>query len=138
MRRHTLTTTLAVAAALTALSGTQAGAQMFRGPRIFTGPGGPTALTPGYGLVTSAPAPSAGTAYSSGYSGFAFNPTVRPYSYYAAVPPTPPREYVDYGNSGFAFYGRPYGHVYDRWSWTAMSNAPYGGVLARYYYPPVR
>ena len=95
------------------------------GPSVFTGPGGPVALTPGYG-----------TSYASGYSGGVGSYTP-PYSYYAAIPPMPARIYVGYGDDGFPFYGRPYGHVYDRWTWAYMSDSN-AGVLARYYYPPVR
>ena len=61
---------------------------------------------------------------------------VPPYSYYTAFP-DPARGYVGYGTNDFPFYGRPYGGPSDRWSWAAMSTAPYG-TLARYYYPPVR
>jgi hypothetical protein len=75
--------------------------------------------------------PSGSFTYSSAY--------VVPYSYYAAWPNWPARGYVGYGESDiFPFYGRPYGRVYDKWTWNYMSDAYYGGVLARYYYPPVR
>lgn len=68
------------------------------------------------------------TYYSSAY--------VPPYSYYAALP-WPPRAYVPYGPSDeFAFYGQPYGHPYDRWTWPYLSGGYYG-YLSRYYYPPV-
>lgn len=61
--------------------------------------------------------------------------TTYPYSYWAAWP-GPARGYVGYGASdGFAFYGSPYGHANDRWSWSSMSGQ---NVLSRYYYPPVR
>jgi len=66
-----------------------------------------------------------------------FDPAnVPPYSYYAAYP-RPARHYVGLGTNDFPFYGNPYGHPTDRWSWAAMSTNP-GGPLARYYYPPVR
>ena len=69
--------------------------------------------------------------YSSAYS--------VPYSYYAAWPNWPARGYVGYGpNDIFPYYGRPYGRVYDLWTWSYMSDSYYGGALARYYYPPVR
>lgn len=71
---------------------------------------------------------AAPVSYSSSY--------VPPYSYYAAYP-LPARSYVGYGSNDFPFYGRPYGSPSDRWTWAAMSSAPYG-TLARYYYPPVR
>lgn len=58
-----------------------------------------------------------------------------PYSYWAAWP-NQARQYVGYGASdGFAFYGSPYGHANDRWSWSSLSGQ---NTLARYYYPPVR
>ena len=56
------------------------------------------------------------------------------YSYYAAAPGSPARVYV--GPPQFPFYGKPYGHPNDRWSWQAMSDNGYG-TLARYYYPPL-
>lgn len=72
--------------------------------------------------------------YTSGYTGY----TV-PYSYYAAWPNWPARGYVGYGaNDIFPFYGRPYGRPYDHWTWPSLSESYYGGVLARYYDPPVR
>jgi hypothetical protein len=78
-----------------------------------------------------APVDFGGYTYSSGYS--------VPYSYYAAWPNWPARGYVGYGaNDIFPYYGRPYGHAYDLWTWPYMSESYYGGVLARYYYPPVR
>jgi hypothetical protein len=103
----------------------QVGGGVF-GPRVFTGPGGPVTLTPGY--VT----PSSVTVYSSAY--VPAGGVVKPYSYYVLPPSIPSREYV--GPPDFAFYGQPYGHVYDRWTWSYMSTAP-NGVLARYYYPPL-
>jgi hypothetical protein len=77
-----------------------------------------------------APAPVIGAPvyYSSIY--------VPPYSYYAALP-WPARGYVPYGpGDGFPFYGEPYGHPYDRWTWPYLSGGYYR-YLARYYYPPV-
>ncbi len=73
-------------------------------------------------------APSVNT-YPSGY--------VPPYSYWAAPAPYPPRLYV--GPTGdFAYFGRPYGHAYDFWTWPYLSGPPYyGGALNRYYYPPL-
>ena len=56
------------------------------------------------------------------------------YSYYFA-PGLPAREYV--GPPEFPFYGKPYGHPNDRWSWGALSGG-YQGTLSRYYYAPVR
>jgi hypothetical protein len=129
---RTLIAVLTVTLALAAASGGRAEAQMIGsglpgGPRVFTGPGGAVALTPGSAQPSAAPA--------SGYNGVGTYSL--PYSYYAAIPPMPARIYVDYGDSGFPFYGKPYGHVYDRWSWSSMSDSSQG-VLARYYYPPVR
>jgi hypothetical protein len=64
---------------------------------------------------------------------------VPPYSYSVAYQRSlPARIYVGYGDDLFPFYGRPYGKPTDAWSWSAMSSSPYGGTLARYYYPPVR
>ncbi|MFO0950049.1 MAG: hypothetical protein U0835_02645 [Isosphaeraceae bacterium] len=100
----------------------------------------PAALVLAAVLLAASPAPKPAAAGAWG-SDFTYTPVIRPYSYYAAIPPVSPRGYVGYVNpsdSGFAFYGRPYGHPYDRWSWDALSTAPYGGVLAKYYYPPVR
>lgn len=62
-----------------------------------------------------------------------------PYSYYAAWPNWPARGYVGYGQADiFPFYGHPYGRPYDPWTWPSLSESYYGGVLARYYYAPVR
>jgi hypothetical protein len=78
----------------------------------------------------SAPAPAGGTA---GYGSLS---PIWPYSYYAAWP-GPARGYVPYGPSDqFAFYGQPYGHAYDRWTWAYMGGG-YNRSLARYYYPPI-
>jgi hypothetical protein len=61
---------------------------------------------------------------------------VPPYSYYAAWP-RPARIYVPSGpGAEFPFYGRAYGHPYDRWTWTYLGGG-YDRNLARYYYPPV-
>jgi hypothetical protein len=61
---------------------------------------------------------------------------VPPYSYYAAWP-WPARGYVPYGpGDAFPFYGRPYGHPYDRWTWPYLGGGD-SRYLARYYYPPV-
>ncbi len=69
------------------------------------------------------------TYYSSAY--------VPPYSYYAALP-FPARGYVPYGSvDEYPFYGQPYGHPYDRWTWPYLSGG-YNAYLSRYYYPPVR
>ncbi len=57
------------------------------------------------------------------------------YSYFASTGPA--RGYVSWGAyDGFAYYGRPYGHTYDRWSWSALGGAT--GAPARYFYAPVR
>jgi hypothetical protein len=74
---------------------------------------------------------------------------VYPYGVYPAVIPlwavpeygypisiaynVPARYYVGYGTNDFPFYGRPYGHPYEPWSW------PYiGGYMYRAYaYYPV-
>lgn len=77
-----------------------------------------------------APARSADV-YPSGY--------VPPYSYWASRGPYPARNYVGLGPTGdFAYYGRPYGHAYDAWTWANLDAPPYyGGQLNRYYYPPL-
>ena len=63
---------------------------------------------------------------------------IPPYSYYVAPYPLPARPYVAYGsNDIFPYYGRPYGHPYDAWTWSYMGAYP-TDYLARYYYPPVR
>jgi hypothetical protein len=113
-------------AALGLAGGRTAEAQTARtglfGPRAFTGPGGPVTLTPGPASGSTAGA----VTYSSGY--------VPPYSYYVLPASVPSRIYV--GPPDFPFYGRPYGHPTDRWSWQYMGNL-YRDVLARYYYPPL-
>jgi hypothetical protein len=61
-----------------------------------------------------------------------------PYSYYAAYP-NPARGYVGYGASdAFPFYGQPYGHAYDKWTWAYLPGGGYQASLARYYDPPVK
>ena len=73
----------------------------------------------------------AGSYAASPYAG-ARSGAIMPYSYYVNFP-EPSRVYVGYGsNDGFPFYGKPYGHAGDRWSWAAMSTG--GGSLAKYYY----
>jgi hypothetical protein len=57
------------------------------------------------------------------------------YSYYAS--PQPARTYVGYGADDFPFYGVPYGHPYDPWTWPYMTGS-YNRGLARYYDPPVK
>ncbi|CAN5674908.1 hypothetical protein BH23PLA1_BH23PLA1_06600 [soil metagenome] len=58
------------------------------------------------------------------------------YSYFASFP-DPARLYVPYGTQDtFYFHGQPYGHPYDRWSWTYLSGTY--GAPARYFYPPLR
>jgi hypothetical protein len=76
----------------------------------------------------SAPRTMATASYSPAY--------VPPYSYYAAWP-WPARGYVPYGpGDQFPFYGQPYGHPYDRWTWPYLGGG-YNRYLARYYYPPI-
>ena len=60
-----------------------------------------------------------------------------PYSYYAAIP-FPARGYVGADDDEFPYFGRPYGSPSDPWTWPYLSESYYYGVLARYYYPPVR
>jgi hypothetical protein len=67
------------------------------------------------------------TSYISQTAYYGYSPAINsyygyypaPYSYYAAPYPFPARLYVGYGND-FPFYGRPYGHPSDRWSWSSM------------------
>jgi hypothetical protein len=124
---------LAMAAVLVVFLGNRVEAQVLRGSvvgaRTFVGAGGPVALTPGTATYTTLYGSSSST--TGGISGY-----IPPYSYYAAIPPAPARIYVDYGNSGFNYYGRPYGHPNDRWSWAALGSSQ--NLLDRYYYPPVR
>ncbi len=111
------------------LSAPTAQAQIFRGgPSTFVGPGGPVSLTPGSGYPV-------GNGY--GYSATAPStaPTnILPYSYYGVPSWQPARIYE--GPAVFPFYGRPYGHPYDRWTWPYISGG-YDANLARYYYPPL-
>ena len=77
-----------------------------------------------------APTPAGGAA---GYGSLS---PIWPYSYYAAWP-GPARGYVPYGpGDQFPFYGQPYGHPYDRWTWSYMGGG-YNRSLARYFYPPI-
>lgn len=56
---------------------------------------------------------------------------IHPYSYYVEFP-NPARTYVPYASwDTFTYQGQAYGHAYDRWTWSAMSNASPG--LGRYY-----
>ena len=134
--KKTVLAASAVAAVALTLAPSRAEAQVFRRglfggrPRVFSGPGGPTVLTPGYG-------------YGGGAGSAAATPapaTAAPYSYFAVPPGTPARTYVPYGygpgGDGFPYYGRPYGHVYDRWSWGTLSGSE-NGLLYRYYSPPL-
>jgi hypothetical protein len=63
--------------------------------------------------------------------------SIVPYSYYAAIP-FPARGYVGAGDDEFPYFGRPYGSPSDPWTWPYLSESYDYGVLARYYYPPVR
>ena len=100
--------------------------------QVFTGPGGPVSLTPGYGYAGYS-GYAAGGGYYGGPWGYS-SAYVPPYSYYVLPASIPSRVYV--GPPQYPFYGKPYGHIYDRWTWPYMSNL-YGDVLARYYYPPL-
>jgi hypothetical protein len=121
---------LAVAAALVAIA-PEANAQGFRpgrgaSPYVLTAPAGPVTIAPAMTTAVAGPAAPAVVA----------GPAVPAYSYYVAPYPYPARGYVGLGND-FPFYGRPYGHPYDPWSWSYLSSYPNPG-LARYFYPPVR
>jgi hypothetical protein len=140
MNLRTWSATLVVAAvlAMTMAAGSRVEAQApggaaIGGTRTFPARGGTVAIAPGYmpSTVTYATLYGPSPSTSSGISGY-----VPPYSYYAAIPPAPARIYVDYADSGFNFYGRPYGRPNDRWSWQAMGSNQH--LLDRYYYPPVR
>jgi len=87
----------------------------------------------------TSPSPMAGVTYSSYYAGsVATVPTARVYSYsYYTLSPLPARTYVGYRADEFPFYGAPYGHPYDPWTWPMMSGS-YNRGLARYYDPPVK
>jgi hypothetical protein len=86
---------------------------------------------PGWAGAGNTPAQAVAFGDTSSYS--------VPYSYYAAWPNWPARQYVPYGASDiFPFHGRPYGRPYDLWTWPYMSTPFFSGALARYYYPPVR
>jgi hypothetical protein len=83
--------------------------------------------------VHGEPVSSGGVVY--GTSWIPGRGVIYPYSY-AVTAPLPARGYVGYGaNDIFPYYGRPYGHAYDKYSWSTLSGS---GSLARYYYPPVR
>ena len=135
----------------------QAGLGLFRGRAVSAVPGtyGPSAVG-GYGMTPSAYAvPNSaayptgyvlpGTTYSRGYSSTTtpaaggelidVNPPARPYSYYVAQPGTA-RGYYGYGEDQFPYYGRPYGHPYDPWTWPYMTDS-YANSLHRYYSPPI-
>ena len=60
-----------------------------------------------------------------------------PYSYYTAYP-NPARGYVGYTSFDFPYYGHAYGSPSDPWTWPYMSAAYNYGIMARYYYPPLR
>lgn len=112
-------------AVLLFLTASTADAQVF-GRRIVVGT--PMVVSdpfPGYAVVPAAP-----------YADVPPPGYIAPYSYYAAPYPYPARFYVGYGRN-FPFYGTPYGHPSDRWSWSSLSGYP-NPALACYYYPPVR
>jgi hypothetical protein len=113
-----LLASVAVAACVVFARGTEA--QVVGAPSGVVRSSGWGFVTPTYGITA--------TTYTRYY--------VPPYSYYAAFP-LPARGYVGLGSNDFPFYGKPYGHVYDAWTWTYMISDPYRG-LARYYYPPLR
>lgn len=74
--------------------------------------------------------------YVGGSPGPAFVPQYSYYSYYV-VSPLPARGYVGYGpGDAFPYYGQPYGHAYDAWTWEGMGGAL--GNRQRFFYPPVR
>ncbi len=96
---------------------------------------GPTIVGTEY--VVGAPYPGHNAGVAIPYYGASFTGAYRPpYSYYAAPYPLPARYYVGYGANDYPFYGRPYGHASDPWTWQYLSG---GGQrsLARYFYPPL-
>jgi hypothetical protein len=98
------------------------------GAQIFTGAGGPVAVSgPSYVVEPWAASPTV-----------AAWPTQPAFTYsYATAFPNPARQYVPYGSGDiFPYDGQAYGHPYERWSWTHL--AGYNELLSRYYYPPVR
>jgi hypothetical protein len=111
----------AVAAVVMLAGGQSAEAQV-----VVTGSGAPVTLTPGYRYGYASLYAGGPIYYRSGY--------VPPYSYYVLPSWVPSRIYI--GPPEFPFFGQPYGHPYDRWTWTYTSSR-YGGALARYYYPPL-
>lgn len=118
--KSTIVTLIVIAAAHLATGRAEA--------QVFVGPGGPTALRPG-AYFEPAMYPT-GTA-----SGV---PYIPPYSYFAAYPNLA-RDYVGLpglGCNDFPYYGRPYGHAYDRYSWSNIGGGDLG--LSRFYYAPVR
>ena len=142
---------------------TEAGLGLFRGRRVAVAesPSPVTTYAAGqsvagqvvpsaYAVPNSAAYPTGyvlpGTTYSRGYTGVATaptsgpelidpNPPARPYSYYVAQPGTA-RGYYGYGQDGFPYYGRPYGHPYDPWTWPYMTDS-FQNSLHHYYYPPI-
>lgn len=63
-------------------------------------------------------------------------PALFPYSYPAAYP-GPARAYVPYGaGDTFTFRGQPYGHAYDRFTFSTLGGTNL--APARYFYPPLR
>jgi hypothetical protein len=65
-------------------------------------------------------------------------PAARVYSYsYYTRTNLPVRTYVGYGANDFPFYGAPYGHPYDPWTWATLSGS-YQAGLSRYYAPPLK
>lgn len=134
MNVRTSIAALAMTTVLVMATGGRVDAQVLRGgyvagARTFIGAGGPVGINPGLTTSTTLYGSSAST--TGGISGY-----IPPYSYYAAIPPAPARMYVDYGNSGFNYYGHPYGRPNDRWSWQALGSSQ--NLLDRYYYAPVR
>ena len=74
-----------------------------------------------YGVIVR---PTVGTTY------------VPPYSYQVLPNAYPKRHYSGYGTNDFPFYGQPYGHSYDAWTWPYLSGG-YNRGMARYFYPPL-
>ncbi len=108
-----------------------------RWPRVFSGPGGPTNLSPSY---TAAPVSVSGSGYAGSTSSTPGADVSSSASYYnfpsysywtAAYYGFPPRIYSGYGSNDFPYYGQAYGSPSDPWSWPAMAGYS-AGLPTRY------
>ena len=139
MKRWTLT--LALVGCLWATHA-QAGLGLFkhRGDQVATIPGTTSTYPSSYSGSSSFPTASAVPATGitdPNAGGIDLNPPTRPYSYYVARPMGTARGYYGYGADQFPYYGRPYGHPYDPWTWPYMTDS-YQNSLYRYYEPVLK